>query len=97
MRYAAGTKVGRGFYWNPKTFEQINVREGEQVLPGAVGTVFLKLPWPFLIVIGPLLGLALVMFLPVIGIVLTGQILWTTGKERYLSLRGLRLQPRSSK
>ena len=75
MRYAAGQTVSKGFYWNPSTGEELKVGDKEQqVLPGKPGDRYFKLPAGGMLVAGPLLGFALVVFLPVIGIVLTVQV-----------------------
>lgn len=74
MRYTAGQNVGPGFYWNPSTGEQHNVRS-KATLPGAPGEIYLRLPRGAMLLIAPILGGVFVMFLPVIGIVLTAQVI----------------------
>ena len=75
MRYAAGQTVSKGFYWNSSTGEELKVAEDEKkVLPGKAGDKYFKLPAGGMLVVGPLLGFGLVVFLPVIGILMTAQV-----------------------
>lgn len=66
-RYASGTKVGQGFYWNVGRWELANIPAGGGELAGEAGDGFVKLPFLLALVIAPLMGLLYVMFLPFIG------------------------------
>ncbi len=68
MTLAAGTKVSNGYYFNLGNWELTHVAQG--ALPGA-GDRYLRLPMPLVLALAPMLGLAMVMFLPFIGFALT--------------------------
>lgn len=66
-----GTAVRSGYYWNLGRWEVIPVaRDGEQ-LPGGRGDKFLRIPVLAVLMLLPMLGGLFVVFLPVIGFVLT--------------------------
>ncbi len=67
LRYKAGSKVGKGTYWNFANGERIDVSD-ECVLPGGKKTVYFRLPATGIIVLGPITGLLYAAFLPFIGI-----------------------------
>jgi len=67
LRYKAGSKVGKGTYWNFANGERIDVTD-EGVLPGGKRTVYFRLPATGIIVLGPIMGLLYAAFLPFIGI-----------------------------
>lgn len=67
LRYNAGSKVGKGTYWNFANGERIDVSD-EGVLPGGKRTVYFRLPATGIIVLGPIIGLLYAAFLPFIGI-----------------------------
>ncbi len=67
LRYTAGSKVGKGTYWNFGTGERIDIRE-EGVLPGGKNTAYFRLPASGIVILGPILGLLYAAFLPFIGI-----------------------------
>ncbi len=66
-RYASGTKVGQGFYWNVGRWELANVPAGGGPLGGQPGDSFVRIPFLLALLVGPLMGLVYVMFLPFIG------------------------------
>jgi hypothetical protein len=71
-RYNGGTKVEGGYYWNPRSWEvEVVASEGGK-LKGAAEAKYLKLPFPLLFVVVPLLGALFLMFLPLIGFALFG-------------------------
>jgi len=67
LRYNAGSKVGKGTYWNFANGERIDVSD-EGVLPGGKRTVYFRLPATGIIILGPIMGLLYAAFLPFIGI-----------------------------
>ena len=74
-RYIGGTKVGGGYYWNPRTWEVHVIAAEGGVLPGSERAKFLRVPFPLLFVVVPVLGALFLMFLPLIGFALIGQAL----------------------
>lgn len=66
-RYHGKQVVKGGFYWNPKKWE-VAVIEGENgVLPGKPEARFVRVPALPVILLGPVMGLVYVIFLPFIG------------------------------
>ncbi len=67
--YTNGQQVGSGYYWNAKSWEV-------EVIPGEGGPLkggdYVKVPFPVLFVIVPLLGALFLMFMPMIGFALFG-------------------------
>jgi hypothetical protein len=71
MSHSSGDSVGRGFYWCPVSGEHIDVVEDKmKILPGTNSTFYKTNPF-LMIFMAPIIGLAFVVFLPVIGIILT--------------------------
>jgi hypothetical protein len=71
-KYTGGTQVSGGYYWNPRKWEvEVVPSEGAR-LKGAQGTSYVKLPFPLLFVVVPLLGALFLIFLPLIGFGLFG-------------------------
>jgi hypothetical protein len=68
-KYTGGEKVGGGYYWNVRNWEvEVVPSEGGR-LKATAGTR-VKVPFPALFVIVPLLGALFLMFLPFIGFAL---------------------------
>ncbi|BDG06862.1 hypothetical protein [Anaeromyxobacter oryzae] len=68
-KYTGGTMVKGGYYWNPRSWEvEVIPTEGGR-LP-AEGAKYVKVPFPMLFVIVPVLGALFLMFLPLIGFAL---------------------------
>lgn len=71
-KYTGGMQVSGGYYWNPRNWEvEVVPQEGAR-LQGVHGTSYLKVPFPLLFVIIPLLGALFLVFLPLIGFALFG-------------------------
>ncbi len=69
-RYVGGMAVNGGYYWNPRNWEvEVVPSEGGR-LTGETGSKYLKLPFPLLFVVVPLLGALFIIFLPLIGFAL---------------------------
>ncbi len=64
-----GRKVRKGSYWNVEDGERV-VMESPGILPGDSSTEYLRFHPIFMIVVGPVLGLAYAIFLPLIGILM---------------------------
>ena len=70
---SGGAAVQNGYYWNMGRWEVVPVaRSGEQ-LPGGRGDKYLRIPLPVVFALIPLMGGLFVVFLPLIGFVLTFQ------------------------
>ena len=67
LKHNAGTKVGKGMYWNFSTGERIDI-SAEGILPGGKNDVYYRLPATGILVLAPVLGLLYAAFLPFIGI-----------------------------
>jgi len=71
-KYAGGMLVSDGYYWNPRNWEvEVVPPEGGR-LQGKAGAKYVKLPFPLLFVVVPLLGALFLIFLPLIGFALFG-------------------------
>ena len=71
-KYTGGMQVAGGYYWNPRNWEvEVVASEGGR-LKGAETAKYVKIPFPLLFVVVPLLGALFLMFLPLIGFALFG-------------------------
>lgn len=84
-KYNGGETVKAGFYWNRGTWGVEVVPAEGGTLPGADTTAYLRVPWPLLLVIAPVMGGAFAMFLPFIGIALLVQFAWAAITGRRVS------------
>jgi hypothetical protein len=66
-RYTGGMKVDGGYYWNAKGWQVEVVGQEGGRLPGAATARYLKVPFPVLFAVVPVMGLLFLVFLPVIG------------------------------
>jgi hypothetical protein len=66
--YLGGNMAGRGTYWDVSTGHRIDIA-GEGVLPGENKTRYVKASSVVMLLFGPIIGLAYVVFLPIMGIV----------------------------
>ena len=76
-KYAGGEKVTGGTYVDLKTGQLLSFgRTDKTVLPGAASSAYARVPVGFVFILGPLAGLAYIIFLPLAGIgslvILTG-------------------------
>ncbi len=69
-KYTGGMKVAGGYYWNSGNWEVEVVSSEGGRLAGAAAQKYVKVPFPVLFVIVPLLGATFLMFLPVVGFAL---------------------------
>jgi hypothetical protein len=65
-RYAGGTKVSGGYYWNARGWNVEVVPQEGGTLP-AGGARYVKIPFPLLFVVVPVMGLLFLVFLPLVG------------------------------
>jgi len=71
-KHTGGMQVAGGYYWNPRNWEvEVVASEGGR-LKGPADAKYVKVPFPLLFVIVPLLGALFLMFLPLIGFALFG-------------------------
>jgi hypothetical protein len=66
-KYTGGMQVSGGYYWNPRAWEVAVIPNEGGRLEGADGAHFVKVPFPLLLVVVPVLGALFLMFLPFIG------------------------------
>ncbi len=67
-RYHGGQLVKRGVYLNLSSFELNHLYELPAILPSHVEVDYVKLPAFLALLTGPFAGLALIIFLPLVGI-----------------------------
>ena len=79
-RYKGGDEVKGGFYWKRGKLDAEIVPVEGGTLPGAADATFVRVGWPLLLVVAPVLGGAFAMFLPFIGIAMLAAYL--TGRLR---------------
>jgi hypothetical protein len=71
-KYTGGSKVAAGYYWNPGRWSVEVVPPEGGHLPGAASANYVKVPFPLLLLIVPVLGALFLIFLPLIGFGLFG-------------------------
>jgi hypothetical protein len=62
-RYSPGEAVPRGTYWSGKSWEIAQVSQDGDHLPAGDGTYY-RTPLPLLLLLGPVIGLAFIVFVP---------------------------------
>ena len=67
MTRTVGDKAKGGLYFNLRTWEVTHHRRTGDALRGDAGDRFLRIPTVTLLLLGPIMGLAFVIFLPLIG------------------------------
>ena len=73
-QYPGGEEASPGLYfqWRKLSFHTLD--EGER-LPGSMTDEYIPVPWFVLLVVGPFLGLAYLVFLPFVGIAMVAWLL----------------------
>ena len=67
MAYTGGSEAKAGYYWSPRSWKvEVVPPEGGR-LPGPGGARYVKVPFPLLLVIVPVLGAVFLVFLPLVG------------------------------
>lgn len=69
LKYSGGERVGKGTYWNLSSGRRTDV-PNEDILPGDKKSTFLRVPSGLMLILGPILGLLYVIFLPFVAIVI---------------------------
>ena len=77
-KYTGGMQVGGGYYWNTGSWEVEVVSSEGGRLKGAAAMRYVKVPFPALFLIVPVLGALFLMFLPFIGF---GLFVWAVAKR----------------
>jgi hypothetical protein len=68
FKHTGGQRVESGTYWDVRTGLRVDIDQ-EGTLPGGNGSKYLKASSGAILLLGPILGLAYVVFLPIMGIV----------------------------
>jgi hypothetical protein len=68
LKHTAGQKVGKGTYWELMSGQRVDF-EQEGILPGGKEALYLKTSSSAILFLGPILGVAYVMFMPIMGVV----------------------------
>lgn len=77
-KYTSGMQVGGGYYWNASNWAvEVIPNEGGR-LQGGADARYVKIPFPVLFVVVPLLGALFLMFLPFVGFALFA---WAISKK----------------
>jgi hypothetical protein len=67
LGYKAGTRVGKGTYWDLANGQRIDV-EQDAILSGAESATYFRIPTGVMLIAGPVIGLFYVISLPFIAI-----------------------------
>ena len=97
-KHRAGDFVPSGIYLKRKSWDLTFVEEGGDYLPGGEGeTCYYRIPVLMALLLGPLAGLAFILFLPVaVPVVLIysgGKVLMRNIQLRYGVSKGVRTRP----
>jgi hypothetical protein len=68
LRHTGGQRVGSGTYWDVMNGARVDFDQ-EGTLPGGNGATYLKASSGAILLLGPIIGLAYVVVLPILGIV----------------------------
>jgi hypothetical protein len=89
-RYVPGASVPSGTYLNRKSWELVQIPEGGGYVPAGEDITYYRMPLLLVLAMGPLAGLAFILFLPLAGSiaaiymamkVIAGSIPWGGGKH----------------
>jgi hypothetical protein len=69
-KYTSGMQVGGGYYWSARNWEVEVIPDEGGKLEGGPNAKYVKVPFPALFVIVPLVGALFLMFMPFIGFAL---------------------------
>lgn len=70
LMHRGGHTVKKGTYWNIANGQRVECT-GQDILPGASGTRYVRMPTAAILAAGPVIGLLFAAFLPFIGIAMT--------------------------
>lgn len=76
--YRGGESVEPGLYFNIRQLSFKSVEDDHATLPGTPADTYRRVPLLAMLVVGPVLGLVYVVFLPFIG---TAMVLWLLGTK----------------
>ncbi len=68
LKHTGGQRAGSGTYWDVMTGVRVDLDE-QDILPGGNGTTYFKTPSSAVLLLAPILGLAYVVVMPIMGIV----------------------------
>jgi hypothetical protein len=68
-RFEGGATVKKGAYLNTKTGEFFSLDAEKNTLPGDKTARFARVPLAFVLIAGPIVGLAYIIFIPLAGLV----------------------------
>jgi hypothetical protein len=71
--FTGNSSVNGGYYLSTKTFAIEVVSDDGGTLPGPASVKYVAIPFPLLFAVVPVVGLAFLMFLPMIGFALFGK------------------------
>jgi len=71
--FTGNSSVNGGYYLSTKTFAIEVIGNDGGTLPGPASVKYVAVPFPLLFAVVPVIGLAFLMFLPMIGFVLFGK------------------------
>jgi len=74
LKYRGGESVGKGTYWNLSSGRRTDVAN-EDMLPGDKKSTFIRVPSSLMMILGPILGLLYVIFLPFVAIAIMATLL----------------------
>ena len=99
-RHIGGEAVRGGVYWSMKAGEFIAIPAEGGKLEGGSEHRYIKAPLPVVLIVGPILGLAFAMFLPLSGVLVLVPFLadklrgaFSSGKVTAAHAAGTRMQP----
>lgn len=86
-RYRGGSLVSKGTYLSLREGEFVSVPEEGDILPGSSDQTFVRVPLVLVLVLGPILGLLFVVFLPMAVPLVVGMLLIQRFRRRVPELR----------
>jgi hypothetical protein len=86
--YHGSTQVKSGYYFSATTLGVEVIGQDGGALPGASATRYVRVPFPLLFLIIPVVGLAFLMFLPFVGFALLGAAMGQTVAGRFQERAG---------
>lgn len=63
-RFHSGEAVPAGTYWNSKAWEMVVISGDDENLPAGDGVTYYRAPLALVLLLGPVIGLAFIVFLP---------------------------------
>ncbi len=63
-KFSPGSFAPSGTYWNKKAWELVQISEPGDYLPAGEGVTYYRVPVLLVLALGPVIGLAFILFLP---------------------------------